>query len=203
MTDAAFSRRSSPPLRRGDALVAAALVAAALAWGAASRGNDRTGIDESAAGTLAVGSPAPAVRLSSTDGTTVDLSHYRGKRHVLLYFYEGAGFAPCESQLVELQEASDRFESQGIAVVALSVQDVETSQELAERLGLTVPILADTGATVARSFGIYDAPGTMGPFSTRSFWLIDKKGTITYRAVSLEMNVAFDELEAAVAPLPH
>jgi peroxiredoxin len=31
------------------------------------------------------------VALPATDGTTVDLARFRGKRNVLLYFYEHAG----------------------------------------------------------------------------------------------------------------
>ncbi len=44
-----------------------------------------------AAGVKADGSPAPAVALPATTGATVDLATYRGKRDVLLYFYEHAG----------------------------------------------------------------------------------------------------------------
>ena len=39
----------------------------------------------------AVGEAVPAVRLPSTTGQTVDLAGLRGKRNVLLYFYEHAG----------------------------------------------------------------------------------------------------------------
>lgn len=81
---------------------------------------------------------------------------------------------------------------------AASVQDLETSRELAERLGVDVPILADTDTEVARAFGIYNLPGSMGPFSTHSFWLIDADGTIRFRQVSLEMNVPFEQVERAV-----
>ena len=42
-------------------------------------------------GVRAVGEAAPAVRLPSTTGQTVDVTSFRGKRNVLLYFYEHAG----------------------------------------------------------------------------------------------------------------
>jgi len=67
-----------------------------------------------------------------------------------------------------------------------------------DRLGFNVPILSDTTTNVARSFGIYDLPGSMGRFSTHSFWLIDKGGMIRFRQVSLEMHVPFDKVEEAV-----
>ena len=84
---------------------------------------------------------------------------------------------------------------------AVTVQDLRTSREMAERLGVDVPILADTSTQVARAFGIYDLPGSMGPFSTHSFWLLDRDGRIRFREVSLEMHVPFAKVEQAVAAL--
>jgi peroxiredoxin len=72
---------------------------------------------------------------------------------------------------------------------------------MAARLGVDVPILSDTSTQVARAFGIYNLPGSMGPFSTHSFWLIDRQGRIRFREVSLEMHVPFGKVEQAVAGL--
>jgi hypothetical protein len=43
------------------------------------------------AGVLAEGATAPSVALPATTGGPVDLAGFRGKRNVLLYFYEHAG----------------------------------------------------------------------------------------------------------------
>ena len=84
---------------------------------------------------------------------------------------------------------------------AVTVQDLATSRGMAARLGVDVPILADTSTQVAKAFGIYDLPGSMGPFSTHSFWLIDRDGRIRFREVSLEMHVPFAKVQQAVAAL--
>ena len=84
---------------------------------------------------------------------------------------------------------------------AVSIQDLTTSTALVQRLGLQISILADTNATLARAFGIYDLPGSMGPYSTHSFWLIDKTGVIRFRQVSLQMHVPFDAVQQAVDAL--
>jgi peroxiredoxin len=86
-------------------------------------------------------------------------------------------------------------------VFAASIQDVETSREMAEQLEVDVPILADTTREVAKAFGIYNLPGSMGPFSTHSFWLIDRDGRVRFSEVSLEMHVGIDKVERAVAQL--
>jgi peroxiredoxin len=159
------------------------------------------GSGQAAGGVRAVGQLAPPVRLPSTTGQTIDLAGFRGKRNVLLYFYEHAGWSPCEAQLVELQRTKATFQVEGTEVFAVTVQDLATSRAMAERLSVDVPILSDASTQVARSFGIYDLPGSMGPFSTHSFWLIDRQGRIRFREVSLEMHVPFRKVEQAVAGL--
>jgi len=91
------------------------------------------------------------------------------------------------------------LEAEGTEVVAASVQDLATSKEMVTRLGVDVPVLSDSSTQVARAFGIYNLPGSMGPFSTHSFWLIDRDGVIRFRQVSLEMHVPFNEVERAVS----
>lgn len=54
---------------------------------------------------LAVGSQAPDFRLPATTGDTVSLSHYRGKRNLILVFYVGDNTPDCNRQLASLQEA--------------------------------------------------------------------------------------------------
>lgn len=66
----------------GAAVVALVGVGVALGGGGGS--------DEPAGG-VAVGATAPVVQLPATSGNTVDLADFRGKRNVLLYFYEHAG----------------------------------------------------------------------------------------------------------------
>jgi peroxiredoxin len=86
-------------------------------------------------------------------------------------------------------------------VLAASIQGLETSREMAERLDVAIPILADTSREVAKAFGIYNLPGSMGPFSTHSFWLLDREGRIRFSRVSLEMHVPLRDVERAVADL--
>jgi len=50
-----------------------------------------SGSGQPAGGVRAVGEAAPPVRLPATSGQTVDVAGFRGKRNVLLYFYEHAG----------------------------------------------------------------------------------------------------------------
>jgi cytochrome oxidase Cu insertion factor (SCO1/SenC/PrrC family) len=89
----------TPPSRRAEAgagwarwlplavVVVLALVAVVWLTGRSDSGNGQP----AAGGVRAVGEVAPPVRLPATTGQTVDVTSFRGKRNVLLYFYEHAG----------------------------------------------------------------------------------------------------------------
>jgi hypothetical protein len=68
--------------------VAVGLGVVAVVW---FTGRPSGGSGEPAGGVRAVGEVAPPVRLPSTTGQTADVASFRGKRNVLLYFYEHAG----------------------------------------------------------------------------------------------------------------
>ena len=72
------------------ALLAFVVVIVVLALQARTTKRSSTGTDQ-AGGVLRPGAAAPAVVLPATTGKPVDLSSYRGRRNVLLYFYEHAG----------------------------------------------------------------------------------------------------------------
>jgi len=68
--------------------VVVALAVVAVVW---LTGRPGGGTGQPAGGVRAVGEAAPPVRLAATTGQTVDVASFRGKRNVLLYFYEHAG----------------------------------------------------------------------------------------------------------------
>lgn len=89
-----FARaRSTPSRRRRTQLgvAIAALLGAAVILALAIGGRGGSGDSGTSARTLSEGAMAPRVDLASTTGAQVDITAFRGKRNVLLYFYEHAG----------------------------------------------------------------------------------------------------------------
>jgi len=70
-------------------IVAAAVGVVALGGGPSAEAPESASSVTGA--TLSVGDAAPPVALASTSGELVELEAFRGKRDVLLYFYEHAG----------------------------------------------------------------------------------------------------------------
>ena len=82
--------RSWPRIVTGVVAAAAVLVVLVVVL---AKSGERTSVSTSSrpAAQATVGSVAPPVALPATTDQTVDLSAFRGKRNVLLYFYEHAG----------------------------------------------------------------------------------------------------------------
>lgn len=87
-------------------------------------------------------------------------------------------------------------------VVAATVQPMEITDPLAERLGITYPIMTDTSHEVSEAYGVYNLPGGMGEFSAHSMFLIDKEGRIRWKEISVpEMYVQPETVREQVRQL--
>lgn len=129
---------------------------------------------------LPLGTRAPPIRLSDTDGSTWDLAERASGDSVVVLFYRGAWCPHSRRQLVDMQSNLQMFTARGTRLVAVSVDSVETSRETAEELGLDFPVLSDPNAEVGRAFGIHDeANGIAWP----AVFVVDDGDRIVWRAV--------------------
>ena len=87
---------------------------------------------------------------------------------------------------MELQSHQGDFAARSIRIVAISVDPVAKSQELAKDRGLTFPLLSDPDMTVIREYGVADeGNGIAWPAE----FLIDKGGRIRWRATARSVTV--------------
>ena len=100
-----------------------------------------TGIAQAAA--PAVGQPAPAFKLKDQDGKVHDLADYKGK-WVALYFYPKDDTPGCTTQACGFRDNIFAFSKEGAVIVGISVDDVASHKEFAEKHGLPFALLADT-----------------------------------------------------------
>jgi thioredoxin-dependent peroxiredoxin len=136
---------------------------------------------------LAVGSQAPDFSLSATTGDTVLLSHYRGKRNLILVFYVGDNTPDCNRQLTSLQEERETLEACNAAVLGINPGTLDDHQRYQAQLGLTFPLLHDPEAQVAALYGARQDDGTV----RRTVYLIDTQGMIRYGRPGMHWNDAF------------
>ena len=140
--------------RPGPGLILAASLVAAM--GAVS------------AATPIAGTEAPDFVLKSTSGQNVRLSEYRGEVVMLSFWATWCG--DCRAQLEELSQMHTRYQDTGVELLAVSLdQDQGQATKAATALGVTCPVLHDTGGEVGRLYAVDRMPMMV---------LIDREGVV-------------------------
>jgi peroxiredoxin len=124
------------------------------------------------------GAPAPDFSLRNQDGERVSLSHYRGRKLVLVFY--PADFSPvCTDQLSVYQEVLPQINARGADLVGISVDSAWAHRAFREQLGIEIPLLADfhPKGEVSRAYGAYiEERG----HPNRSLVLIDEQGIVRW-----------------------
>jgi len=130
---------------RGSGLIATGwlllLGAPATLW--ASTGQERA----EAAGATLIGTPAPAVRLTTIDGQKIDLARLYGHKAVYLKFW-ATWCVPCREQMPHFEHTYEQ-EGADLTVIAINAgfnDSVEDIRAYRQKLGLKMPIVLDDGS---------------------------------------------------------
>ena len=122
--------------------------------------------------TSSVARVAPDFTLTSTSGTQVSLSAFRGK-NVLLYFSEGAGCEACLVQMAQI-EKDPAFAAAGLTVLPIVMNSKDQITADMATNGVRTPFLLDDGS-VSTAYGTI-GKGMHAGLPGHSFVLIDKSG---------------------------
>ena len=124
---------------------------------------------------VGVGDIAPDFTLEGTGGSFT-LSDCLG-RAVVLAFYPGDNTPVCTAQLNSYSKEIEAFHDLDAVVIGLSPQSIESHEAFsADQGGFNFPLLADTGKSVGKAYGIL---GPLG-FYRRSVFVVGADGVIAY-----------------------
>ena len=144
---------------------------------------------------------APDFRLADQDGKPVSPADFAGRRRVRAVY--PLDFSPvCTDQLSIYQEILGEIAKRDAALVGVSVDSYPCHAAFREKLGLTMPLLADfhPKGTVCDAYGAYLPEYG---HANRSLVLIGADGTVLWSHAAptpLEIpgaNLIFDALDAA------
>ncbi len=140
---------------------------------------------------LREGQPAPSFVLPAFPQGQVALDDFKGRKHVVLYFYSRGSTPGCTNEALSFQALLEDFDRAGAVVLGVSPEDLDAHARFANKRGLSFPLLSDTDAEVASRYGVW-TPRTMYGRTymgiERTTFVIDRSGTI--RRVYPKVRVA-------------
>jgi thioredoxin-dependent peroxiredoxin len=150
----------------------------------------------------AVGSEAPAFKLQDQGGKWHSLSDYRGK-WVVLYFYPKDETPGCTTEACAFRDNIFAFDKEGAVVLGVSVDDVTSHKEFAEKHSLPFTLLADPTKAVTKEYGVLTTYMGVMEMAHRETFIIDPQGRVAKRYESVNPDdhskVVLDELKALKA----
>jgi len=117
--------------------------------------------------------PAVDFSLKDLSGQEQNLSSYAGKLVFLNFWATWCG--PCRTEIPSMEELYLELQNQGFVIVALNSQETdEQVADFVENVGMSFPVLLDTGGRVGAAYSIRAIPTT---------YIIDPQGYILGRMV--------------------
>jgi len=112
---------------------------------------------------VTVGSKAPDFKAVAVDGVpaTKTIADYKGE--VVLLNVWATWCLPCRTEMPSIQSLHDRFAARGLKVVAVSVDNPGTADEIRkfrDQYGLTFEILHDASGAIKRDYQTTGVPET-------------------------------------------
>ena len=132
---------------------------------------------------LHVGQAAPSFTLPDASMEMMELSSYRGKKNVVLYFYPRDGTPACTIQAIGFSDREQEFNKLDTIVFGVSRDDVLSHQAFRDEHGLSVQLLADTEQEVCRLYQVIEdkiVDGHPKECLQRSTFVIDKNGVVRH-----------------------
>jgi peroxiredoxin Q/BCP len=154
------------------------------------------------AATPSVGTVAPEFKLQDQAGKWHTLADYRGK-WVALYFYPKDDTPGCTTQACGFRDNIFAFNKEGAVILGISVDDVASHKEFAEKHSLPFTLLADADKAVSKKYGVLKTYMGVMEMARRDTFLVDPQGRIAkhYESVDPEghSKVVLDDIKALKA----
>ena len=131
------------------------------------------------------GEPAPNVELPAAvagkslpgkkDGDTINLSDFKGKKNVVLFFYPKAMTQGCTIESCGFRDVQEKFAKLNTVVIGISTDPVDLQKAFIKKENLNFPLLSDADKNIAKRFGVLNE---QRGFANRVTFVIDKNGNI-------------------------
>lgn len=126
-----------------------------------------------------VGDQAPDFELLNQRDETVSLSHYLGKKNIVLYFYPKDETPGCIKEACGFRDNYEAFQEAGAEVMGVSGDSVNSHKLFALSRRLPFQLLSDPKNKIRKLYGV--SGDFFGLTPGRETFVIDKEGVIQMR----------------------
>lgn len=147
----------------------------------------------------AVGQVAPDFRLQDQKGDWHTLAAERGK-WVVLYFYPKDFTPGCTTQVCAFRDDIIELRKAGADVFGVSLDDVKSHAEFAEKYKVPFRLLSDADSSVAKNYGVLTSKVGMS-YARRETFLIDPEGKVAKRYLDVDPKENSKQVLADLAAL--
>ncbi|VAW91651.1 Thiol peroxidase, Bcp-type [hydrothermal vent metagenome] len=130
---------------------------------------------------LIINQAAPDFAIPNQKTQTIKLADYKGKKHVVLYFYPKDDTPGCTIEANEFTALANDFEQVDTVILGVSKDDSDSHQAFIDKYNLKIELLADTIGDLCESYGVWqekEKNGVKKMGIVRSTFLINKQGII-------------------------
>ncbi|QMV41351.1 thioredoxin-dependent thiol peroxidase [Cohnella cholangitidis] len=149
---------------------------------------------------LKAGQPVPDFELPATNGGTIRLRDYRGRK-VILYFYPKDMTTACTQESCDFRDANATFEDKNAIVLGISTDELKRHYKFIEKYELPFLLLADTEHRVCELYGVWQEKQLYGRKYmgiVRSTFLIDEKGILVQEWRNIKVKGHVENVKQAL-----
>ena len=124
---------------------------------------------------------APDFSVVNQDNKLIQLSDYKGKKNVVLYFYPKDDTPGCTIEANEFTKYAADFADTDTVILGVSKDSCESHMDFIHKFNLNLELLADTSGELCESYGVWrekEKEGVKKMAILRSTFVIDKHGKL-------------------------
>lgn len=135
---------------------------------------------------IITGEKAPDFEAVTTQGKSIKLADFIGKKNLVLYFYPKDNSPGCTRQACYFRDTKAEFEEKDAIILGVSLDTDNSHRRFQEKHDLNFPLISDREKNLARRFGVLRLGGLLG--LKRVTFVIDKEGTVI-KVIHSETNM--------------
>lgn len=127
------------------------------------------------------GDIAPNFELPMDGDTVANLSEFKGKKNVVLYFYPKDDTPGCTQEAKDFRDLKAQFDKSDTVIIGLSKDDIKSHEKFKEKYSLPFGLASDAKGDVCEAYGAWGEKNMYGKKYMgimRSTFLINKEGKI-------------------------